>query len=371
MTVHLRRRLAAAAVAWLSGAFWAATPVHAQVSDGASDILQAAGQLTVTSGTGCGATAICLVGGAGTYSASSTVCSMVSAGDIAAPEAAVCSLASTGSFTNIVCGTASVFGSAVVTSGPETWGVTYSTLVVAGIGVVTGSVTESGSEDASTDSLGGVIVLSPAAAGVPPNTASCATGLSYVAMLQAYDDDLPTTSELDGGGTIAGTETDSPPPTLDVPASDCKPTSTFLSTTLFDLTVHDKATGSFFHGLARVDWSGSSSCSDVHGMFAGEGDVTPFGGYSTVSASLTIMQSLHGSFNCGPFTGFGHRFEAEGTVDAVASCTLDSDPVRITNLHESLRFGVNVVNESGFGFGGSVQVSDHSFCLSVGLCWRF
>ncbi len=120
-----RMKFAASFGAILAAGAIAVTPAFA--SDGDADAAAYVGATTSL-------TPVQLVGGSGGYSFSSIVCAGVSS-DV---DAGLCTLTSTGSYVNIVCGTGTVSGS-VTTGEPDgasdTAGI--SIIFVAGVGVAT------------------------------------------------------------------------------------------------------------------------------------------------------------------------------------------------------------------------------------------
>jgi hypothetical protein len=107
----------------------AATPLAASASDGDVDAAVYVGHTTSL-------TPVLLVGGGGTYSFTSDVC----AGASSDVDAGLCTISSSGTYSNIVCGTGNVLaGSTATTTEPDgasdTVGITIT--FVAGVGVLT------------------------------------------------------------------------------------------------------------------------------------------------------------------------------------------------------------------------------------------
>ena len=118
----------------------ALVPTLGHASDGDVDVIWFAGSTTALN------PGVQLVGGSGTYSFNTSsfeglpgICGYIST-DTTPPEVAAgsCSVTSSGSYTNIVCGTGSVIGSTTVTEadgGSDTYGIDIT--FAAGLGVVT------------------------------------------------------------------------------------------------------------------------------------------------------------------------------------------------------------------------------------------
>jgi len=127
--------------------------------------------------TGSLSPAVPLTGGSGTFSFSSTACLGASVavnadgGDNDA-EVGLCLIVSTGSYSNIACGTGNVTGTSTVTSttvivsldGGENGSVNYSILFVAGVGVLTGTANDG-------DTTVGVV-------DIVPTGGNCVTGVT-------------------------------------------------------------------------------------------------------------------------------------------------------------------------------------------------
>src|SRR5258706_2654248 len=149
--MKLRTRVMATATA-LSGAALAMVPMvgQAQVPEVPSDAIVFVGVAGPTSdGTACPGPFGCIAGGGGSYSFASIVAACYSDMEgIALPEVTVstispCSIASAGSFTNVVCGTGHASGSATLVGEPEgastaSFGITFvATVGLVGINTVT------------------------------------------------------------------------------------------------------------------------------------------------------------------------------------------------------------------------------------------
>jgi hypothetical protein len=139
----------------------AATPLAASASDGDVDAAAWVGHTTSL-------TPVLLVGGGGTYSFSSDVC----AGASSDVDAGLCTISSSGSYTNIVCGTGTVFSATATTTesdgASDTVGIAIT--FVAGVGVVTGAP--------SATTVAGVAVL--VGTGPGTNGSTCVTGFDVV-----------------------------------------------------------------------------------------------------------------------------------------------------------------------------------------------
>lgn len=98
-------------------------------------------------------------------------------GDGTLPEAGTCSISSSGTYTNIVCGTGTATGHATV-DGPEGNVLNYTITFVAGLGVLVGSGADSDGGNSGTDV--GIVDITPSTASrrpvVPPPTSNaCVT----------------------------------------------------------------------------------------------------------------------------------------------------------------------------------------------------
>ena len=97
-------------------------------------------------------------------------------GDGALPEAGTCGISSSGTYTNIVCGTGTATGSASVT-GPEGYGINYTITFVAGLGVLLGSGADTDGGNNGTDV--GIVDIAPNtdnhAVAPPPTSNACVT----------------------------------------------------------------------------------------------------------------------------------------------------------------------------------------------------
>lgn len=92
------------------------------------------------------------------------------------PEAGQCSINSSGTYTNIVCGTGTATGTAAV-SGPEGYGINYTITFVAGLGVLLGSGADTDGGASGTDV--GIVDIAPNtdnhAVPPPPTSNACVT----------------------------------------------------------------------------------------------------------------------------------------------------------------------------------------------------
>jgi hypothetical protein len=140
--------------------------------------------------------AVDLVGGTGTFNysalAGGTACVVNSVGEGVPPatEAGLCSISGRGTYTNVVCATGSATGtinSIAVDKGTGT----FSAVFVFGIGVLTGTFTDTPSADdpADTpDNLVGLVVLAPpAGAGRPDDAFDCTEGFTANAHITGTD----------------------------------------------------------------------------------------------------------------------------------------------------------------------------------------
>lgn len=133
-------------------------------------------------GTGCNG--IPTVGGSGGYTfTTSGLCKTVDAdndGD-GGSLAANCTIDSTGTYKNTVCGTGSAAGTATITLSNGEDDIDYTITFVAGVGVIGGTSTEKDSAGAVTGSgpLHGAVQISPATA---PSGSTCTTGFNVVGM---------------------------------------------------------------------------------------------------------------------------------------------------------------------------------------------
>lgn len=101
-----------------------------------------------------------LQGGCGTLQFTSTSCALVSDPNGASPEAGLCSIAETGAYSSMVCGTYSLTGSFSLASSPEGASASFTTTVVAGIGVMTGTLTDASGDGAGdTEPFSGVMLV--------------------------------------------------------------------------------------------------------------------------------------------------------------------------------------------------------------------
>lgn len=195
-----RMKLAATmGVAWAAALTLAMGPLSAKAAGtdvmgfiGTTDVLTCSSSGIVSATPTCTGTGIPLVGGSGAYdfTTSGLVCQVVVSEDVSpdatpdAPPPNGCSLTSTGSYINIVCGTGLASGTANVSANADDddFTASYSIVFVAGLGVLSGTVLSSNGDDFGA-SLVAVLTLSPTAA-LPP-TGECAAGFNVtgVAML--------------------------------------------------------------------------------------------------------------------------------------------------------------------------------------------
>lgn len=156
MTMNLRVKFAGMAMSAAALALVAATPASA-AGPGASAYV---GQTTSL-------TPVAVQGGGGAYTFNSLLC--VGA-YVNSTSAGACVITSSGTYSNIVCGTGSASGSATVTwtgpigSGSET--VSYGITFVAGVGVMTGGAD-------------GAVVIVATGSGLP-DTSQCVTQFTVV-----------------------------------------------------------------------------------------------------------------------------------------------------------------------------------------------
>jgi hypothetical protein len=136
----------------------ASAPLAASAADGDTDVAAFVGHTT-------GLTPVQATGGTGSYSFVSDVCAGVSL-DATPPEAGTCSITSSGTYSNIVCGTGSASGSATATENVDGAADTFSYTItfVAGVGVIQGGAT-------------GVVLIVPTGLGAP---SSCVTAFTPV-----------------------------------------------------------------------------------------------------------------------------------------------------------------------------------------------
>lgn len=190
--VKLRLWTLAAAVAGIAAL--AAGPVVADAAETtSSDSITAVGQtLLITCGPGgpvpvttcAGGQGLPLIGGTGNYSAVSSICTIVSTEDGTAPtpEEGGCTLTTSGTYQNIVCGTGTAAGTLTVSSSLDTddsFSATYTAAFVGFHGQLAGVVTtgaDAGAQLAGTVDL--AIVVPP----VPP-VGDCALTLQFEANL--------------------------------------------------------------------------------------------------------------------------------------------------------------------------------------------
>ena len=140
--MRLRHRILGAAGAAIAAGLLAFAPASAA-------------QAAVFVGQTTSLTPVLLVGGSGSYTFNSIAC-------VEAPSpAGLCSITSSGTYTNTVCGTGAANGVATVTPGPT---FSYHIQFVSGVGVLTGGAT------------GAVLILPKGVGGL----ASCVTGFIVV-----------------------------------------------------------------------------------------------------------------------------------------------------------------------------------------------
>lgn len=144
-----------------------------------------------------GTNGVPLILGTGTYGFNSTTCVGVSLGGDEGATAGLeveantaCSVTSTGTYTNVVCGTGLATGNATITEGggSDTYTVSNYTIVfVGGVGVVVApTITESEADGDTVPGVGaGVVVLTPVGSAVPPPTGLCVTTFTVVGALVA------------------------------------------------------------------------------------------------------------------------------------------------------------------------------------------
>jgi hypothetical protein len=166
-----------------------------------SDVLAFSGQAVITSDNAAGLIAPCLsaepdnppevdiVGCGGTFGFTTTACAGVSDPDPDLPaipstvEAGLCSIAATGSFQNLICGTGTVQGAVTITGGADAGEAgTFGIVFAATVGVVTGYI--------SGDYVVGVVQLGPPLAVPPPpnpNDPDCTGGFTVTSVDLAFD----------------------------------------------------------------------------------------------------------------------------------------------------------------------------------------
>jgi hypothetical protein len=174
--MRIRSKLLGTATALVAGAvvsLWGTVGVTAQE-------LPAGFDAAVFTGAAGGITPpVQTVGGTGTYSFSGSCTVAVGDSEVGgAPEVpSSCTITSTGSFTNVVCGTGLVTGSATINEGapdPSTISANYTIVFVGSVGVVVStSVTESDSPPPAA-AAGVVQIL--------PTTGNCVTPVSQFAV---------------------------------------------------------------------------------------------------------------------------------------------------------------------------------------------
>jgi len=163
-----------------------------------SDTWNLKASVTITSDSDADAIpSVDLLGGNGTFTyfagASTNACVVASDGEGTppVPEAGACSISGGGNYTNIVCGTGTVNGGTINSILADKGTGSFSVIFVLGIGVLTGTFTETGTADDpadGTDTLRGLMVL---AAPVPPSTpddnGDCTEGFTVFAHIVGTD----------------------------------------------------------------------------------------------------------------------------------------------------------------------------------------
>lgn len=156
----MRKRAFGIAAALLAAAMLPSATLVVSASDGDNDAAAFAGGTTTLAGP------VYLVGGSGTYSFASWTCVAVSSDGVA--EAGPCMVASSGTYTNYVCGTGPAQGTTTVTEADGSSD-NFSTSIqfVAGLGVMTGGGT-------------GVLVMEPMGS---PTAGVCMTAFDIQGVL--------------------------------------------------------------------------------------------------------------------------------------------------------------------------------------------
>jgi hypothetical protein len=152
LRVKTRTKLLTTVATILAACAMAVTPMIASAADGDIDTHVFVAHTTCL-------TPVQLVGGGGTFCLTTDVCVSFSSDDI--PPVGICTLSASGSYTNTVCGTGNVSGtatSAEADGSVDTVG--FSLTLVAGLGVITGGAV-------------GVVDLQPSGLGTDGHT--CAT----------------------------------------------------------------------------------------------------------------------------------------------------------------------------------------------------
>jgi len=187
------RRITAVGGALLFGAAFSvsgAVGARADVDHGISDVVALAFTARITSDSDADTPpAVDLLGGSGSSSFATVVCGMWSDGDPVTPaEAALCSASGGVSFANTVCGTGSASGISVTLSSPvESGSANLGVTFVATIGVVTGTMTTTGPDDAAseTEPVDGLLVLSTSQRSTALDAADCTDAFSVIGGLVA------------------------------------------------------------------------------------------------------------------------------------------------------------------------------------------
>jgi len=252
-----------------------------------------------------------------------------------------------------------VSGTAVVTGepeGPET--LAYTVEVVDGIGILTGTL-----GSAPAESVLGVVWLSPGSVG-NPTVDQCVSSVNFAASITAFDGPVPTDDEVVGNGPYVGSETVSPGLAVDAPAMGCQVTTEVHLSTLWRLDVVDRKTKSHFLGDLGLRIDGTGNCEDSWGIFA-SGNPVPYSGFSNLTASITNVTALDGSFSCSGTTGFGWRYLAKAGFDLGANCRIGTDAPRYMEF--TGRFGVQLdlsdpTSRYRLSLAGGIDVSSRNPC---------
>lgn len=137
-----------------------------------------------------------VAGGEGTYTFATDVCAYVSDPSVqdGLNEVGTCNFTSTGTYENLVCGTGEADGNAgqtvINTSGDGSASAVYHIDFVAGVGVVTGTATETDVDGQNPATLAGLTVLLPPTPTIPPTlppTGVCVTGFNVVGVAALVD----------------------------------------------------------------------------------------------------------------------------------------------------------------------------------------
>lgn len=182
--------LCAAAALTMGPTMASAAGVDAAVFVGTTSTLSCSSSGLLPATPTCTGTGLPIIGGSGGYvfTTNGLVCEGLVSTDVP-PEAGdpdvatSCSISSTGSYTNVICGTGLASGTANLSSGgdpDDSYTASYSIVFVGGIGVLTGSVTANGGDDNGA-TVAGVLSLSPTAA-LPP-TGECVAGFDVAGVV--------------------------------------------------------------------------------------------------------------------------------------------------------------------------------------------